>query len=382
MQRLKKTAVLFAAAIILAVVYSAVIPEPTAAAGADSYYARITAVEGDELLGQVHDLITTTHTRYTSYSDCKNPSYVKLTDPGPNGQLNEFYAQAELSSTWESGAKGTWNREHVWCQSLSGGLWGESGGGGDLLHIRPTESRVNNARGNNKFGEVTGGNEVWYRDANDKQIAVAGYNRSGVFEPLDSVKGDVARIIMYMYTHYNTYQNVHGTTNGGGRLNYFGTLRFSFIMAAGSESAAIELLLEWHRSDPVADIEVKRNDAAFNIQGNRNPFVDHPEYAEAIWGDDLNQGGQGQNTPENFRSAVEEALKEGNAEERYLSLNAAISAYARLTDEQKEQEKEYVDKLKAAIEAYNQYIETLNALAEKAEGDILSAAGGLLNGGE
>lgn len=256
---------------------------------ATDYYSPITATGGNALLGQVHDLITTTHKKYTSYDDCKNPAYVKQTDPGTGGALMEFYAQANLSSTWQSGATGTWNREHVWCQSLSNGLWGTSGGGADLHHIRPTESRVNSARGNNKYGEVSTKTEVWYRDASGTSIALAGYNSGGVFEPKDSVKGDVARIVMYVYTHYNTYANVYGTTNGSG--SYFGTLKFTNIMSASSESAAISMLLDWNKKDPVDQIELTRNEAVYAIQGNRNPFIDNPDYADAIWGDGSIGGG-------------------------------------------------------------------------------------------
>lgn len=250
-----------------------------------SYYSQITATEGNELLGQVHDLITTTHKKYTSYDDCKNPTYVKKTDPGTGGALMEFYARANLSSSWQGGASGTWNREHVWCQSHSNGLWGTSGGGGDLHHIRPTESRVNSSRSNNKYGEFSGGNTVWYKDSSNTQIAIAGYTSGGKFMPKDEVKGDVARIVMYVYTHYNTFRNVYGSTNGSGRSSCFGNLKFTDIMAPTSESAAITLLLKWNESDPVDQSEITRNEAVYEIQGNRNPFIDHPEYAEAIWGD-------------------------------------------------------------------------------------------------
>ncbi len=250
---------------------------------AEDYYAPITATGGEELLGQLHDLITTTHTKYTTYEDCKNPDYVKRTDPGPNGQLTEFYAQAELSAEWQSGASGTWNREHVWCQSLSNGLWGQGGGGSDLLHIRPTETRVNSARGNDKYGEVSSKTPVWYRDTSNQNIAIAGYSAGRVFEPIDSVKGDVARIVLYVYTHYNSYSNVHGSTNGSGKSSYFGKLNFSNVISAKSESEAIDLLLKWNGADPVDALELARNDAAYEIQGNRNPFVDHPEYVNQIW---------------------------------------------------------------------------------------------------
>lgn len=254
------------------------------------YYAAITATGGNELLGQVHDLITTTHTYYSSYDNCRTASYVLKTDPGTNGQLMEFYTQENLSSTWQSGANGTWNREHVWCKSLSNGLWTNvsnptTGGGADLYHIRPTETTLNSARGNNKYGEVDGGTPAYYKDTSGKNVAIGGYNKSSVFEPLDKVKGDVARIIMYVYTHYNTYSNVYGTTNGKGNSSFFGTLKFANVVSANSESAAIDLLLKWHNSDPVDQIEINRNDAVYSIQGNRNPFVDHPEYADYIWGD-------------------------------------------------------------------------------------------------
>jgi len=194
----------------------------------------------------------------------------------------EFYSQADIAGTWGSGNQGTWNREHVWPQSLSNGMWGQSNGGSDLHHIRPVETGLNSARGNNKFDEVSGGKAVYYEDTNNKNVAIGGYVASGEFEPLDFVKGDVARIVMYVYTHYNTYSNVGGTTNGSG--GEFGTLKFSNVIGAGSEDACIDLLLKWNREDPVDDIERNRNDAVYKIQGNRNPFIDHPEYADKIWG--------------------------------------------------------------------------------------------------
>ncbi len=257
-----------------------------AADAAEEYYAPITATGGNALLGQVHDLITTTHRKYTSYSDCKNPVYVQRTDLGTSSSyVMEFYSQANISATWGSGAVGTWNREHVWCQSLSNGIWGQSGGGSDLHHIRPVETRLNSTRGNNLYGVVSNreGNKVYYRDGSGNIVAHGGYNSGGKFEPLDKVKGDVARIVMYVYTHYNRASNVYGTTDCGND-EYFGTLKFTNIVSASSESAAIGLLLEWSRQDPVDAIETRRNEAVYAIQGNRNPFIDHPEYAEAIWG--------------------------------------------------------------------------------------------------
>lgn len=252
---------------------------------ADNYYSSITATSGTELLGQLHDLITSTHKTYTSYDDCKTPATILKTDAGTNGNVMEFYSQANISSKWGGGDQGTWTREHVWCQSLSNGLWGKSGGGSDLHHIRPVESGLNSARGNKKYGELESREsyKVYYEDASNKPVALGGYISGGVFEPLDDVKGDVARIVMYVYTHYNTYTNINGSTNGSG--GKFGDLDFKMVVDANTEAEAIALLLKWNKDDPVDDIERKRNEAVYEIQKNRNPFIDNENYANLIWSD-------------------------------------------------------------------------------------------------
>ena len=263
---------------------------------ASTYYNGITATSGESLLGQLHDLITTTHGTYTTYDDCKNPTYVYATDGNPNDANYdyEFYSQANIASTWGAGAQGTWNREHVWCQSLTiyntKQLWGESGGGSDMHHIRPVESGLNSARSNSPFGIVTPHNSStakYYEDTNNINVAIGGYKTGDVFEPLDFVKGDVARIVMYLYTHYNTYSNIGGTTNGSGNSSYFGTLPITNIIytSLGTEAAAWDLLIDWHTSDPVDAKETRRNEACAKYQGNRNPFIDNASYANAIWGD-------------------------------------------------------------------------------------------------
>lgn len=441
-------------------------------AAEDDYYASVTAAYGEALLGQVHDLITTTHTYYSTYSDCQNETYAKNTDPGKtSGYIMEFYSQEDLTQNWESGTSvGEWNREHLWCKSLSNGLWknvssSSRGGGADLHHIRPTEYTLNSSRGNNRYGEVNGGNPAWFKGKNGQGVAIAGYNSGGTFEPLDQVKGDVARIVMYVYTHYNTYSNLGGSTNGKGSGNYFGTLKFSNVMSAQNEDAAIELLLAWNESDPVDDIERTRNDAVCEIQGNRNPFVDHPEYAEAIWGDAaladkiptaltispsslsmtvgessrltvmptpadasdavrwsvsdsavvsvadgvVTAKGAGTATViatstlndavtaraeitvtdpaaereerlKAFRAAVAAILPEGTVEERFASLQQALSAYLVLSEEEKSAAQEDADAFRAAVDAYNEWINSLNKKAGDADRAAFGSAGSLLNG--
>lgn len=245
---------------------------------ATDYYAPVTATKGNELLGQLHDLITTSRKgKYTSYGDCR--TYGKTTDPGKGSNtVLEFYTHIDISnSKWD--VSGGWNREHVWPKSLSGGLWGTSGGGSDLHHIRPSEKDLNNNRGNLKYGKVNNGKEEYTSVSN----VLGGHSNSTTFEPLNNVKGDVARILMYVYTHYNSYTYVNGTTNGSGSAK-FGSLRYTQVITASNEDAAKKLLLEWNKLDPVDEIERYRNDEVYKIQGNRNPFIDNSTYADAIWG--------------------------------------------------------------------------------------------------
>ena len=251
-------------------------------AAAGNYYNKITATGGTALLGQLHDLIVETHTTYTSYDDCKGTK-VNQTDPGPNGVgVMDFYTQTSITKF--SGTVGTWNREHVWCQSLSGGLWGTSGGGSDMHHIRPSEAKINSNRGNNKYGVVgshSASNEEWSYNTSGGKVALGGYSSGSTFEPLDNVKGDVARIVMYVYTHYNNASNVGGTKESA---KTHGNLPYTNVISASSEAAAVKMLLEWNKLDPVDQIEITRNEAVYKIQGNRNPFIDNSSYAEAIWG--------------------------------------------------------------------------------------------------
>ena len=267
---------------IVAIERSVVTEFNVAYAAEGSYYSSITAKSGTALLGQLHDLMTKTHSTYTSYTDCKTPEKVMRTDPGTESNtVRDFYTQENISSKWDGNSAGTWNREHVWCQSLSNGLWGESGGGSDMHHLRPSEVRLNGTRGNHTFGLATGGTAAYYKDTSGNNKYLGGYVKGDTFEPLDKVKGDVARIVMYVYMHYNKASNVGGSSND---RSYFGTLTFTKIMSASTESAAINMLLDWNKNDPVDEIEKTRNEAVYAIQGNRNPFIDNSGYADAIWG--------------------------------------------------------------------------------------------------
>ena len=102
------------------------------------------------------------------------------------------------------------------------------------------------------------------------------YYTGNVFEPADAIKGDVARIIMYVYMHY-------ATGAGGNSKSYYGDLRINYVMGT-SPSESWKLLRKWNAEDPVSQEEITRNEYAFSVQKNRNPFIDHPTYADRIWG--------------------------------------------------------------------------------------------------
>lgn len=274
---------------------------------ASTYYNDITATSGKQLAAQLHDLITSTHRYYTSYDDNGANGYQKQTDQyyengvAVSGYIYEFYSGVKWPNGWAATAgdtSGGYNREHCWCQSNSVNtagtqMWGKDGGGADMHHLRPVETRLNSTRGNNPYGEISNRDsyKVYAKYGTNTTYAHGGYNNGGTFEPLDSKKGDVARIILYTYLHYNSYSisdlfGSYGTTNGSGSSSYFSDslLSLTKITNQSTEANALTMLLEWNAADPVDEIEQRRNEQVAIYQGNRNPFIDNSNYANMIWG--------------------------------------------------------------------------------------------------
>lgn len=176
-------------------------------------------------------------------------------DPTNNANMIYFYTRDQVKKN----AASTWNREHVWPQSLSNNHWGTGGGGTDILHIRPTYESTNNRRGNQLYADVNKQGQLIYGGV------TYGYSSNGYFEPLDCVKGDVARIIMYVYTVYSVYYNDNN-------LKPTKTIR------------DYDTLLKWHMQDKPDELEGNRNNySETSKQKNRNPFVDHPDYAWRVF---------------------------------------------------------------------------------------------------
>jgi hypothetical protein len=148
----------------------------------------------------------------------------------------------------------------------------------DLFHLVPTDGYVNGHRSNYPFGEV--GTATW-TSLNGSQVGSCNYpGYSGtVFEPIDDYKGDFARNYFYMATRYSdiiaNWENYE--TNGDAVLN--GTSYPAY------EEWFLNMIIEWHNADPVDQKEIDRNNTIYGIQNNRNPYIDHPEYVDLVWGD-------------------------------------------------------------------------------------------------
>ena len=159
-----------------------------------------------------------------------------------------------------------YNREHSWPQS-----WFNNDGTArtDLHHIFPVDGYVNNKRDNYAFGEVRSASWTSRNGSKLGTCKTPGFSGT-VFEPIDAYKGDFARAIMYMSVRYYGEDGSWGSSDMTNK---------SVI-----KDWAIDLLLRWNELDPVREKEKDRNEAIYNdYQHNRNPFVDHPEYARMIW---------------------------------------------------------------------------------------------------
>ncbi|MBP0903330.1 endonuclease [Mariniflexile gromovii] len=246
----------------------------TPPANLQSYYSGIDFNKtGTNLFDDLAVTTASKHTNYISYSDVWEADKITDEDPansnnvlliyGYNDNDGNYITDRSRSKTLNGGTQGTdWNREHTFPNSLASPKLEDSGTNvppyADAHNLRPSDVRMNNNRGNLLFASGSGN---------------AG-NVSGNWYPGDEWKGDVARIIMYMYLRYGTqckpsYTAV-GTTNS-------------------VDSNMINLLLQWNAEDQVSTIEDNRNTYHGNAsntygQGNRNPFIDNPYLATVIWG--------------------------------------------------------------------------------------------------
>ena len=237
-----------------------------------AYYSNVEFTqEGNALKDDLSTLIIDTHTTlipYTSSStdtwDVIHESDLDVTIPNnvilfygyddtDNVSINDR-TRAITAQQSSGSCIGYWNREHVFAKSLANPslVTNSAGAGTDVHNLRAADCQMNSRRNNNYFKDGSGDS---YLD--------------GDFYPGDEFKGDVARIIMYMYLRYPT--QCEPTNIGVGSTSY------------SNDADMPNIFLEWNEEDPVSEFERNRNDVIFSYQGNRNPFIDNPYLASLIW---------------------------------------------------------------------------------------------------
>lgn len=162
-----------------------------------------------------------------------------------------------------------YNREHIIPQSLFNEALPMVA---DIHFIRATDGYVNNIRGSFPFGNVGVTNYISNNGSKRGSSVSAGYTGT-VFEPIDEFKGDVARMIFYFVTRYETQLSGFSSGDMLGNSAY-----------PGLQTWELNQLLAWHNLDPVSPAEIGRNDASYLYQGNRNPYIDNPNYVNLVWG--------------------------------------------------------------------------------------------------
>lgn len=241
------------------------------------YYDDIDGLNGAKLKTALHDKI-----RGHLYLDFDEKStarywwdnYFIHTDWHPQGYYWDMYSNTKLASYSGGNVQ---NREHCMPRSWWGkrDRYSSFDANGDLHNLYPADYAANAAKSNLPLGEV--GIAKF-----DNGVVKVGQNtypkgyRGQVFEPADEYKGDFARIYFYMITCYEDYA-----------YNWRPDATKSMLEKSpypGLQPWALDMLLKWHRDDPVSEKEIKRNDEVYRIQGNRNPFVDDPDLVEYIWG--------------------------------------------------------------------------------------------------
>ena len=210
-----------------------------------------------------------------------------------NGQRRvlDMYSNEKRYFGSKGSAVSGMNIEHSVAKSWWGG--GKNNAYCDLHHLNPSDQNANSRKSNYPLGELT--SVSWDNGVTFVGKANIDGSSQNAYEPCDEYKGDFARTFMYMFTCYQdltweyTWMNYENST--------YPTLK----------PWAVELLLKWHKQDPVSEKEVNRNNAVHAVQGNRNPYIDYPQLADYVWGDSINytfhlngdvEGGTGDDKPE------------------------------------------------------------------------------------
>ncbi|HOU98484.1 MAG TPA: endonuclease [Bacteroidales bacterium] len=238
------------------------------------YYDAAQGLNGDALRYKLHDIISNGYVQ-GSYNQLWT-SY-QTTDKRSDGKVWDMYSDIPGGTppylfTFVTDQCGTYsvegdcyNREHSVPASWFNDAYPMYS---DLFHIVPTDGYVNNRRSNYPFGKVASASWTSQNGSKLGTSAVSGYTGT-VFEPIDSFKGDFARIYFYMATRYK---------------DEIPSWSSNTVFSGDNLSAwAKNMFIQWSILDPVSAKEIARNNAVYAIQHNRNPYVDHPEWISGVW---------------------------------------------------------------------------------------------------
>lgn len=229
-----------------------------------SYYDDVNLnLTGEDLYDELQQKLEDHNTSF-NYNDARDVLVFTDLDPDNSNDVllvygyndNDGNCTTDRTRNKNSFGGGTcdYNREHVFAKSLANpSMEGSSGIIADPHNIRASDTKMNNNRGNKRFQDGSG---------------TAGNVGSGNWYPGDEWKGDVARMVMYMYTRYDSRCTP------------------SYVGVGGTQGTTemLQMFLEWNAEDPVSEYEDQRNDHLEGAYGNRNPFIDNPYLATVIWG--------------------------------------------------------------------------------------------------
>ena len=243
------------------------------------YYNNATNKTGEELRAALHNIIKNNdeHASYSGlwnlyqYTDIRTGTTDKIWDiysDVPDGTPPYIFTFSTSQCGNYSNEGDCYNREHLWAQSWTNNDDTEKT---DLHHVFPTDGKVNGVRSDYAFGEVSSPEWTSRNGSKKGPNTVSGFTGT-VFEPIDAYKGDIARAMMYVSVRYYGEDSKWGNSD--------------MTTKSVIKDWAIAMLLRWHEQDPVSQKEIDRNNAVYTRQGNRNPFIDNPDYAEMIWDPD------------------------------------------------------------------------------------------------
>ena len=233
-----------------------------------NYYETCIGLSGEDLKNELHNIIK----NHTAFSYTTTKAILRDADEDPNNSSNIILVYSgnsidkfDFASNFEPDF---WNREHVWPKSH-----GDFDAGDpfevplytDAHNLKPVDHSMNTLRGEKDFDD--GGDIVF-----NGSIETTCLSTNSTFEPRDEVKGDIARIILYMDVRYEGGDGEPNLVPIDGLTSY-----------PNPQIGVLSTLLNWHTIDPPDAFEKRRNDIIYEWQGNRNPFIDYPEFVDYIY---------------------------------------------------------------------------------------------------